>query len=51
MLMGVSGSGKTALGTLLAKCTGATFADADGYHAAANKAKMASGIPLTDEDR
>src|ERR1700679_2749886 len=49
--MGVSGSGKTTLGTLLAKRTGATFADADDYHSAANKAKMASGIPLTDEDR
>jgi gluconokinase len=51
VLMGVSGSGKTTLGTLLAKRTGATFADADDYHSAANKAKMAAGIPLTDEDR
>jgi gluconokinase len=51
VLMGVSGSGKTTLGTLLANRTGATFADADDFHSAANKAKMADGIPLTDEDR
>lgn len=49
--MGVSGSGKTTLGLLLAKRTGAIFADADDYHSAANKAKMATGNPLTDEDR
>jgi len=49
--MGVSGSGKTTLGTLLAERIGATFADADDFHSAANKAKMAAGIPLTDQDR
>jgi gluconokinase len=51
VLMGVSGSGKTTIGTLLAERTGAAFADADDYHSAANKAKMAAGHPLTDEDR
>ncbi len=51
VLMGVSGSGKTTIGTLLAAKTGTMFADADDYHAAANKLKMASGQPLTDEDR
>lgn len=51
VLMGVSGSGKTTIGTLLAERTGAVFADADDYHPAANKAKMAAGTPLTDEDR
>jgi len=51
VLMGVSGSGKTTIGTLLAERTGAVFADADDYHPAANKAKMAAGHPLNDEDR
>lgn len=51
LLMGVSGSGKTTIGTLLAERTGAVFADADDFHSEANKAKMAVGVPLTDEDR
>jgi gluconokinase len=51
VLMGVSGSGKTTIGTLLAERTGTMFADADDYHPEANKAKMAAGIPLNDEDR
>jgi len=51
VLMGVSGSGKTTIGRLLAERTGAVFADADDYHSAANKAKMAAGHALTDEDR
>ncbi len=51
VLMGVSGSGKTTIGMLLAERTGAVFADADDYHPAANKAKMAEGQPLNDEDR
>lgn len=51
VLMGVSGAGKTTIGTLLAERTGTVFADADDYHPAANKAKMAAGHPLNDDDR
>ena len=51
VLMGVSGSGKTTIGTLLAGQLGITFADADDYHSQANKQKMSAGQPLTDEDR
>jgi gluconokinase len=51
VLMGVTGSGKTTIGTLLAERIGATFADADDYHPAANKQKMAAGHALNDEDR
>ncbi len=51
VMMGVSGSGKTTIGALLASKTGALFADADDYHTPENKAKMAAGSPLTDEDR
>jgi gluconokinase len=49
--MGVSGSGKTMIGTLLAERMGAVFADGDDYHPLANKLKMAAGQPLNDQDR
>ncbi|MBS1512101.1 MAG: gluconokinase [Bacteroidetes bacterium] len=49
--MGVSGSGKTTIGKLLAHKTGIPFFDADDFHPAANKEKMKAGIPLTDADR
>lgn len=51
VLMGVTGSGKTTIGTLLAERMHTVFADADDYHSEANKAKMAAGHPLNDEDR
>jgi carbohydrate kinase (thermoresistant glucokinase family) len=48
---GVSGSGKSTVGALLAERLGVPFADADDLHPQANVDKMAAGIPLTDEDR
>ncbi len=49
--MGVSGSGKTTVGQLLADRLGVPFEDADSLHSPANVAKMAAGHPLTDADR
>ncbi|MVA77121.1 hypothetical protein GC722_13955 [Auraticoccus sp. F435] len=51
VVMGVQGCGKTTIGTLLAARLGRRFFDGDTLHSAANRAKMASAIPLTDEDR
>lgn len=51
ILMGVMGSGKTTVAKELVTLTGWPFAEGDDYHSEANKAKMAAGIPLTDEDR
>src|ERR1700722_9395190 len=51
IVMGVTGSGKTTVGRLLADNLGWTFADADDFHPAANIEKMRQGIPLNDEDR
>ena len=51
IVMGVSGSGKSTIGALLAERLGWPFADADGFHPPENVAKMAAGTPLTDADR
>lgn len=51
VVMGVAGSGKSTIGTLLAERLGWTFRDADDFHPPANVAKMSAGTPLTDEDR
>tara|TARA_B100001059_G_scaffold164637_1_gene164212 strand:+ start:1946 stop:2413 length:468 start_codon:yes stop_codon:yes gene_type:complete len=51
VIMGVSGSGKTTVGKLLAQKIGRRFLDGDDFHPPENVAKMSSGIPLTDEDR
>jgi carbohydrate kinase (thermoresistant glucokinase family) len=49
--MGVAGCGKSTLGAELAARRGAVFLEADAFHAPANVEKMASGTPLTDDDR
>ncbi|TYL51518.1 gluconokinase [Nocardioides sp. BGMRC 2183] len=49
--MGVSGSGKSAVGAALAQRLGVPFGDADDFHPGANIAKMSAGTPLDDEDR
>ena len=49
--MGVAGSGKTRIGTALARALGVAFVEGDDFHPAANVEKMSRGIPLTDEDR
>ena len=51
VVMGVSGSGKTTIGSLLARELGWQFYDADDYHPSVNKDKMARGEPLGDSDR
>lgn len=51
VVMGVSGSGKTAVGSALADALNGSFHDADDYHPAENIAKMARGVPLSEQDR
>lgn len=51
VVMGVSGCGKTTIGDLVARDLSVRFLDGDSLHPVENVAKMASGTPLTDEDR
>ncbi|WP_373527808.1 gluconokinase [Nostoc sp.] len=51
LLMGVSGSGKTTIGLLLADSLNWEFRDADAFHSPENIDKMHHGIPLNDLDR
>ena len=51
VVMGVAGSGKTTIGTLLAEALGCPFLEGDALHPPANIEKMSHGIPLTDADR
>jgi gluconokinase len=51
VIMGVSGSGKSTIGSLLALRLRWEFEDGDWFHPPSNIEKMHSGIPLTDEDR
>ncbi|GHH49090.1 gluconokinase [Streptomyces candidus] len=51
VVMGVSGTGKSTIGALLADKVGVAFAEGDDFHPAANVSKMADGMPLDDADR
>ncbi|MEH2293435.1 gluconokinase [Nostoc sp.] len=51
ILMGVSGSGKTTIGKLLADSLDWEFSDADTFHSPENIEKMRRGIPLSEADR
>jgi gluconokinase len=51
VVMGVTGTGKSAVGRQLARRLGVGFVDGDDYHSAGNVAKMRAGVPLSDEDR
>ena len=51
VVMGVSGSGKSTIGKLLAASLNWEFSDADDFHSVANIEKMSQGIPLNDADR
>jgi carbohydrate kinase (thermoresistant glucokinase family) len=51
IIMGVSGSGKSTIGDMLATELNLPFYDADDYHPPENVEKMSAGHPLTDEDR
>ena len=51
VIMGVSGCGKSTVGAQLAVALGLEFLEGDTLHSAANVARMANGVPLTDADR
>ena len=51
ILMGVAGSGKTTIGTLLSEAIGWTFFDGDDFHPEENIERMRRGVALTDNDR
>lgn len=51
VVTGVSGAGKSTVGTALADRLGVEYAEADDFHSKANIQKMSAGVPLTDQDR
>jgi gluconokinase len=51
VVMGVSGTGKTTVGQLIAAALGVPYAEGDAFHPPENIATMSAGIPLDDADR
>lgn len=51
VMMGVCGSGKSLIGATLARALDVEFVEGDDLHPPENVKRMASGIPLTDDDR
>jgi gluconokinase len=51
VVLGVAGSGKTTVGTMLADALHCPYLDGDSLHSPENIDKMSQGIPLTDSDR
>jgi gluconokinase len=51
VVMGVTGCGKSTVGSAIAAAIGARFCDGDSLHSAVSVEKMRRGEPLTDEDR
>jgi len=51
VVMGVSGSGKTTVGSQLARRLHVVYGEADDFHPQSNVDKMAAGQPLDDDDR
>src|SRR5947208_16768470 len=51
VVMGVAGSGKSTIGSMLAAALGVAFVEGDDYHSRHNVDLMARGIPLNDADR
>ncbi|MGL5727247.1 MAG: gluconokinase [Plesiomonas sp.] len=51
IVMGVSGCGKSSVGSALADALNAKFIDGDDLHPKANILKMSAGNPLNDDDR
>jgi gluconokinase len=51
LVMGVTGSGKSTVGRMLAERLGWLYLEADDFHSPGNKEKMHRGVPLTEADR
>jgi gluconokinase len=51
VIMGVSASGKSTVGRLLAERLGWKFCEGDDFHSKASLRKMSRGVPLNDQDR